>query len=553
MNRIKFIAVFGIWLLGFNTLEACNMKFKIVYANACLSTIISITPDFFDKGMIEGSLDSVMVVSHAECVEFMDVISSLKETKVKEGERLPEIDVRAKVIVFLNDQFWDSYYWGMFYLYHNGKIYEVNKEFRDKVNLTVKKAGKPKVILGTDTRISGYMIRSALTAGLNSMGVNIDFVGVLPTPGVCYLTRKLKADAGIMISASHNPVKDNGIKIFSQNGYKLPDAVEEKLEELMGKKDELLEKHQVAGDDLGTFKYVEDDMKIYLDYLTSTVKNTNFSKLRIVIDTANGAAYRVASKVFQNLGADVIVINNIPNGKNINVNCGSTHPELLQEVVKVYKADLGLAYDGDADRLIAVDNTGAIINGDLIIAIIAEYMQSRGLLNDNKVVTTVLSNMGFEKYLDEKGIGLIRANVGDRYVLEKMKEYGLNIGGEQSGHILMLDYNTTGDGVLSSIQLVAAILESGKTLHELVKDIKLWPQDSKNITVAKEKKATWETNKELIDFIKAKEKEIAGKGRILVRASGTESLIRVMVEAESQEIVDKYVAELSKKVEETLC
>jgi phosphoglucosamine mutase len=355
-----------------------------------------------------------------------------------------------------------------------------------------------------------------------------------------------------MISASHNPVKDNGIKIFSQNGYKLPDAVEEKLEELMGKKDELLEKHQVAGDDLGTFKYVEDDMKIYLDYLTSTVK-TNFSKLRIVIDTANGAAYRVASKVFQNLGADVIVINNIPNGKNINVNCGSTHPELLQEVVKVYKADLGLAYDGDADRLIAVDNTGAIINGDLIIAIIAEYMQSRGLLNDNKVVTTVLSNMGFEKYLDEKGIGLIRANVGDRYVLEKMKEYGLNIGGEQSGHILMLDYNTTGDGVLSSIQLVAAILESGKTLHELVKDIKLWPQDSKNITVAKEKKATWETNKELIDFIKAKEKEIAGKGRILVRASGTESLIRVMVEAESQETVDKYVEELSKKVEEILC
>ena len=415
-----------------------------------------------------------------------------------------------------------------------------------------KKAGKPKIILGTDTRISGYMIRSALTAGLNSMGVNIDFVGVLPTPGVCYLTRKLKADAGIMISASHNPVKDNGIKIFSQNGYKLPDAVEEELEELMEKKDELLEKYQVAGDDLGTFKYVEDDMKIYLDYLTSTVK-TNFSKLRIVIDTANGAAYRVASKVFQNLGADVIVINNIPNGKNINVNCGSTHPELLQEVVKVYKADLGLAYDGDADRLIAVDNTGAIINGDLIIAIIAEYMQHRGLLNDNKVVTTVLSNMGFEKYLDEKGIGLIRANVGDRYVLEKMKEYGLNIGGEQSGHILMLDYNTTGDGVLSSIQLVAAILESGKTLHELVKDIKLWPQYSKNILVAKEKKATWETNKELIDFIKAKEKEIAGKGRILVRASGTESLIRVMVEAESQETVDKYVEELSKKVEETLC
>ena len=221
-------------------------------------------------------------------------------------------------------------------------------------------------------------------------------------------------------------------------------------------------------------------------------------------------------------------------------------------MVKVYKADLGLAFDGDADRLIAVDHEGNVINGDLVIAIIAKYFKKRGLLNDNKVVTTVLSNMGFEKYLDEQGIGLIRANVGDRYVLEKMKEYGLNVGGEQSGHILMLDYNTTGDGVLSSIQLVAAILESGKTLNELVKDIKLWPQDSKNIMVSKEKKATWETNKELTDFIREKQKEIAGKGRILVRASGTESLIRVMVEAEKQEIVDKYIKELTEKVEEVL-
>lgn len=409
---------------------------------------------------------------------------------------------------------------------------------------------KPRIILGTDTRISGYMIRSALSAGLTSMGVHIDFVGVLPTPGVCYLTRKLKADAGIMISASHNPVKDNGIKIFSQNGYKLPDSVEEELESLMENKEELL-KYQVSGDDLGRFKYVEDDMRIYLDFLESTVKN-NFKGLKIVIDTANGAAYRVASKIYQRLGAEIIVINNIPNGKNINVNCGSTHPELLQEVVKVYNADLGLAYDGDADRLIAVDHTGKIIDGDLIIAIIAGYLQKKGQLNDNKVVTTVLSNMGFEKYLDSKGIGLIRANVGDRYVLEKMKEFGLNIGGEQSGHILMLDYNTTGDGVLSSIQLVAAMLESEKTLNELVEEIKLWPQKSQNIIVSKEKKATWETNKELMDFIREKEKEIMGKGRILVRASGTESLIRVMVEAETQEIVDKYVSELSKKVEEIL-
>ncbi len=409
---------------------------------------------------------------------------------------------------------------------------------------------KPKVILGTDTRISGYMIRSALSAGLTSMGVHIDFVGVLPTPGVCYLTRKLKADAGIMISASHNPVKDNGIKIFSQNGYKLPDSIEEEIEALMENREELL-KYQVPGDDLGRFKYVEDDMRIYLDFLSSTVKR-DFKGLKIVIDAANGAAYRVASKIYQRLGADIIVINNIPNGKNINVNCGSTHPELLQEIVKVYNADLGLAYDGDADRLIAVDHTGKIIDGDLIIAIISIYLQKKGHLNDNKIVTTVLSNMGFEKYLDSKGIGLIRANVGDRYVLEKMKEYGLNIGGEQSGHILMLDYNTTGDGVLSSIQLVAAMLESGKTLNELVEEIELWPQKSQNIMVSKDKKSTWETNLELINFIKEKEKEIQGKGRILVRASGTESLIRVMVEAETQEIVDKYVKELADKIENEL-
>jgi phosphoglucosamine mutase len=412
------------------------------------------------------------------------------------------------------------------------------------------KETKPKVILGTDTRISGYMIRSALASGLTSMGIHIDFVGVLPTPGVSYLTRHLGADAGIMISASHNPVKDNGIKIFSRNGYKLPDEIEEEIESLMEDREELL-KYQVSGDDLGRFKYVEDDMKEYLDFLTSTLK-TDFKGMKIVVDTANGAAYRVAPKIFHRLKADVTVINNIPNGKNINVNCGSTHPELLQEVVKIYNADLGLAYDGDADRLIAVDDKGNIVDGDLIISVIAKNFQEKGILNSNKVVTTVQSNMGFEKHLDKNGIGLIRANVGDRYVLEKMKEHGLNLGGEQSGHILMLDYNTTGDGVLSSIQLVSAIKESGKKLSELVEDIKLWPQKLVNTVVSKEKKQTWTENKELMDFIKLKEKEIEGKGRILVRASGTEPLIRVMVEAETQETVDIYIDALVSKVKELL-
>ena len=412
------------------------------------------------------------------------------------------------------------------------------------------KTTKPKIILGTDTRISGYMIRSALASGLTSMGIHIDFVGVLPTPGVSYLTRHLGADAGIMISASHNPVKDNGIKIFSKNGYKLPDEVEEEIEGDMENREEML-KHQVSGDDLGRFKYVEDDMREYLNFLTSTLK-TDFRGMKIVVDTANGAAYRVAPKIFHRLKADVTVINNIPNGKNINVNCGSTHPELLQEVVKVYKADLGLAYDGDADRLIAVDDKGNIVDGDLIISVIAKNFQNKGILNSNKLVRTVQSNMGFEKNLDKNGIGLIRANVGDRYVLEKMKEHGLNLGGEQSGHIIMLDYNTTGDGVLSSIQLVAAIKESGKKLSELVEDIKLWPQKLVNTVVSKEKKQTWTENKELIDFIKQKEKEIEGKGRILVRASGTEPLIRVMVEGETQETVDTYIEALVGKVKELL-
>ena len=410
---------------------------------------------------------------------------------------------------------------------------------------------KPKIVLGTDTRISGYMIRSAFSAGLTAMGVNIDFVGVLPTPGISYLTRVKGVDAGVMISASHNPIKDNGIKIFSSNGFKLPDEIEEELEGYMDNK-ELMMQNLVPAERLGRFIFVEDDMKMYRRFLRSTA-HIKFNGFKIVIDTANGAAYRVAAKVFQGLGADVIVINNIPNGKNINVNCGSTHPELLQEMVKLYKANIGLAYDGDADRLIAVDEKGNIIDGDLTIAIIAMNLKKRGLLNSNTVVTTVLSNMGFEKYLQKKGIRLVRSNVGDRYVLEKMQQQSLNLGGEQSGHIIMLDHNTTGDGVLSSIQLVQAVIESKKKLSELVEKITLWPQKMENIQVAKEKKLTWHENEVIANAIKKASEELTGVGRILVRPSGTESLIRVMVEAKEQKLVDKYVKELSDVVRNELC
>lgn len=406
------------------------------------------------------------------------------------------------------------------------------------------------VILGTDTRVSGYMLRSALFAGLTALGINIEFIGVLPTPGVAYLIRKKNADAGIMISASHNPAKDNGIKIFASNGYKLPDEVELELEDLMDNAEEIT-KEAVAGDKVGKFRYSEDDYYLYRDYLLSTIKG-DFSGMKIILDVANGAAYRVAKAVFTKLGAELVVINDVPNGTNINVKCGSTHPDILSKVVIGYEADMGLAYDGDADRLIAVDRNGNIIDGDKIIAILAKRMKAEGKLNENRVVTTVMSNMGFEKHLDENGIDLIRANVGDRYVLEKMKTHGLNLGGEQSGHILMLDYNTTGDGVLTSLHLVQACRDEGKDLGQLVEDIKDWPQRLINVRVDNQKKNKWSSNNVITSFIEEKEAEMDGLGRVLVRTSGTEPIVRVMTEGKEKDMVERVAEEIAAVVEREL-
>ncbi len=409
---------------------------------------------------------------------------------------------------------------------------------------------KTKIILGTDTRISGYMIRSALSAGLTAMGVDIDFVGVLPTPGVSFLTRTLNADAGIMISASHNPIKDNGIKIFSNTGFKLSDEDEIQIEALMENREKLMD-NLVQGEKLGRFIFIEDYLRMYRKFLQTTVK-IDFKGYKVVIDTANGAAYRVAAKVLQNLGAEVQVINNIPTGKNINVDCGSTNPEKLCQAVKLFNANIGIAYDGDADRLIVVDEEGEILDGDIIVSILALNLQKKDMLNSNKVVMTVLSNMGVEKYLEEHGIRMIRANVGDRYVLEKMRELGLNLGGEQSGHVIMLDHNTTGDGVLSSIQLMQVFIESGEKLSELRKEIKLWPQSMVNVPILKDKKKDWDKNINLINYINEKEEEILGEGRILVRPSGTENLIRVMVEARNKETMERILNEIVEKVKEEL-
>ncbi len=420
--------------------------------------------------------------------------------------------------------------------------YSLKKRYPDKKRI--------RVIMGSDTRRSGYMLRSALSAGLNSMGINIDFVGVIPTPGVAYLTKKSTAKAGIMISASHNPAKDNGIKIFGEDGYKLPDDVELDLEKLMDSVEEIT-KNPVAGDDVGRFKYAEDEYYLYREHVLSSIAG-DFSGMKIILDAANGSAYRVAKEVFLALGAEIVVINDAPNGKNINVKCGSTHPEILSKVVVGYEADLGLAYDGDADRLIAVDRNGSIVDGDKIIAVLALLMKEKGELKDNKIVTTVMSNMGFEDYLKRKGIELIRANVGDRYVLEKMKELDVVIGGEQSGHIILSNLGTTGDGVMTSVKLVEAIRDSKKSLDELVSEILDWPQMLINIKVDNTKKNLWNKNETINNFIFEKEKEMAGLGRVLVRTSGTEPIVRVMVEGKENLLVEKVAKEISEVIKKEL-
>lgn len=353
-----------------------------------------------------------------------------------------------------------------------------------------------------------------------------------------------------MISASHNPIKDNGIKIFDKDGNKLDDSIELLLEQYMSDK-KLLNDNLAYSEDLGRFTFIEDDMKMYRNFLKNSA-DISFKGIKLVIDTGNGAAYRVASRVFQSLGAQVVVINNIPDGRNINVNCGSTHPELLQKMVVLTNSNLGLAYDGDADRLIAVDEKGNIVDGDKIIGIIAMNMKSKGVLNNNTVVTTVQSNLGFEKYLNDNGIKLLRANVGDRYVLEKMKTFGLNLGGEQSGHIIIKDYNSTGDGVLSSIQLVQSVIQSGRTLGQLCDDIKLFPQKMNNIHISKESKQNWKSNKVINDAINYVEKNLDKRGRVLIRASGTEPVLRVMVEADNDNLVMENLEYLTQIIEKEL-
>ena len=412
----------------------------------------------------------------------------------------------------------------------------------------------PTILIGRDTRLSGTLIESAMVAGFLSYGANVKLLGVIPTPAVAYLTRKLKADAGVVISASHNTYEFNGIKYFSNKGMKIPDTLEEEIEEVMesGKLDELT----AIGDKIGTSEYALDLEDEYVYFFRKNfddeIEQYNNKDFIVGLDTANGATYQVAEKVFKSLGINYKIINNNPDGININDGCGSTHLEGLKKYVVENKLSLGVAYDGDGDRCLAVDEKGNEIDGDKILAIISQSLRRKGKLSKDTIVATVMSNLGLNKYTRDNGLELIQTKVGDRYVLEEMLKDGFNLGGEQSGHVILLDYNPTGDGILTSLMLIKTILEEGKNASELGDEIKLYPQVLVNAKVNSDKKYNYKENKEIKDAIEKLEKEFAGQGRVLIRPSGTEPLVRVMIEGENQDYITKKAEEIAKLIEDKL-
>jgi phosphoglucosamine mutase len=405
--------------------------------------------------------------------------------------------------------------------------------------------GGDRVIIGKDTRISGYMFESALEAGLSAAGVDVRLLGPMPTPAIAYLTRTLHACAGIVISASHNAFADNGIKFFSSEGTKLPEEVEHAIEAELEKPMVTVESHK-----LGKAERVSDAAGRYIEFCKSTIPLTlSLKGLKIVVDCANGATYQVAPSVFDELGAEVVAIGVEPDGLNINQDCGSTKPELLQEIVLDHQADLGIALDGDGDRVIMVDHKGDLVDGDELLFIIALSRQQEGTLNGG-VVGTLMSNLGLEHALQSHDIAFSRANVGDRYVLELLKQNSSMIGGESSGHIICLDRTTTGDGIVSALQVLAAMVKRGKTLYELKTGMKKYPQRMINVPVTK--KVDLDNSAVVQNAVKSAEQRLAGKGRVLLRSSGTEPLVRVMVEGEDADQVYKEADDLASVVAEAV-
>lgn len=399
-----------------------------------------------------------------------------------------------------------------------------------------KESGKrPVFLIGMDTRLSGDMLENALTAGILAMGGDVIKVGVLPTPAVAYLVRYYEADAGIVISASHNTFEYNGIKFFNSRGYKLSDEIEDEIEAFIAESDGTHMQENLKGGDIGRCLYVEDSaVDIYADFLRKSI-SADISDMKIVLDLANGAATSVAEQVFKGLGADIVVIGDEPDGLNINDDCGSTHTENLQAAVISQKADLGLAFDGDADRLIAVDENGDVVDGDRTICICAGMLKARGELVGNRITATVMSNLGLHKEAEKMGCSVDITDVGDRYVLERMVETGCVLGGEQSGHIIFLNHTTTGDGMLSGLQLLQAVKESGKTLSRLAQEIEIYPQVLINAKIKNENKRLYKDDAEIVSAISAVEAEMAGEGRVLIRPSGTEPLVRVMIEGKDSD------------------
>ena len=401
---------------------------------------------------------------------------------------------------------------------------------------------KPKILVAKDTRISGDMLEAALVAGILSVGAEAVMLGVVPTPTVAHLTREYNADAGIMISASHNPVEYNGIKFFDNKGYKLPDELEDEIQRIIESDFEGVP--SPTGHDLGKSTVDVGGLDEYIEFAKSTIP-VDLKGLKVALDCANGACYKAAVRAFRELGAEVYVINDNPDGTNINENCGSTHPEELMDYVVRKKCDLGFAFDGDADRCLAVDEKGNLINGDVVLTLCAKYLKDLGKLKDDTLVVTVMSNLGLDIACKREGINTIKTKVGDRYVLEEMVKEGYVLGGEQSGHVIFLDYNTTGDGLVTALQVASIRKRSEKTLSELAEIMKELPQVLVNAKVPNEKKNIYLEDAEIIESIKNIEKKLNGVGRVLIRPSGTEPLVRVMLEGENQAEIDKMAHDLA--------
>ncbi|MEY2541805.1 MAG: phosphoglucosamine mutase [Verrucomicrobiota bacterium] len=414
---------------------------------------------------------------------------------------------------------------------------------------TIPEGARPKIVLGKDTRLSGYMLENALVAGITSLGVDVLLIGPLPTPGVAYITRSLRADAGIVLSASHNPYEDNGIKFFRHDGYKLDDQIEQKIEELVftGEIDSV---RPTAGK-IGRAARIDDALGRYVEFAKASFpRKMSLEEMRVAVDVANGAAYKSTPCILRELGAEVIVAHNEPNGTNINAQCGSTYPAEIQRIVKETGASVGITHDGDADRVLLCDENGDIVDGDEILAIAAVDLLQAGQLRENTLVATIMSNFGLDETLAARGGKVVRTKVGDRYVIEEMVRRNLNLGGEQSGHMIFRDFTTTGDGIISALQVLRIMHTSGKPLSELKACLEKYPQAQRNLKV--KAKPPIEELREVVKLRDEVERELAGKGRVLLRYSGTEPKIRLLIEGRELDKIDKQANRIADAIQSAI-